>query len=288
MFGDRPLSDDELYCASAIDRRSEIYRSGSLRERVAYSCFPRPHLAFGLLVAADIARYFGFRAITAIEFGIGEGDGLREILHLSKQVTKATDIFIHVMGFDGFEGLPAPSGWRDHPEFWSHGDFYVEDKATIESSFRDRATIVVGPIAQTLSEFEPPERAPIGFISFDVDTFSSTRDSLKVFDMSTDHLMPIVTSYFDDIMGSGTRLSSVMRNSRCGQLAAVAEFNANHERRVIDPLYVARHRIVFAREPWIERVYGCHVLDHPARHRTRAPLSTKAWQAQDELKWPIR
>src|SRR6476660_2479564 len=112
MNGDRPLFDAELYPTAALDRRSEVKQSGSFRERVAYGCLEHPAYAFGLLIAADIAHYFGFRKITAIEFGIGEGEALDAILTLTEEVRTVTGVAIDVVGFDGFQGLPPTSDWR--------------------------------------------------------------------------------------------------------------------------------------------------------------------------------
>jgi hypothetical protein len=284
----RPLDQRELYPTYALSRRDEIARSGNFRERVAYACFDKPDYAFGLLTAADIAVYFGVQKITAIEFGVGEGAGLLALAELAHSITSTTGVEIKLVGFDRFVGLPEPSSWRDHPEFWAEGDFQVRNPAATQAKLKGVAEIIVGDIAETLTSFGLSSDRPIGFISFDTDTFTSTRDALGLLDAEPTCLLPVVVSCFHDMYGSGTRLSSAMRNSRSGQLGAVAEFNATRPLRVIDPFHVIRHRIVFSREPWLDRIHACHVLDHRLRLRSRQPLSTADWQEQSQLQWQLR
>ena len=63
-------------------------------------------------------------------------------------------------------------------------------------------------------------------MSFDLDLYSSTRDALALFTVPPTRLLPVVVSYFDDVLGGLRRIGSLFRNEACGQLLAIREFNA--------------------------------------------------------------
>src|SRR5579872_2863973 len=49
---------------------------GSVATRVRYDVFDRPHYAYGVYSAADLAKRLGLGAIQVIEFGVAGGNGL--------------------------------------------------------------------------------------------------------------------------------------------------------------------------------------------------------------------
>src|SRR6185312_13201999 len=90
--GRRPLLESRgsgTICRTSILRRVErkvwslvrneaswIDRRGDFRTRERHGRIPRAHFVYGLLRAADLAKFFGYRTVTAIEFGVASGDGL--------------------------------------------------------------------------------------------------------------------------------------------------------------------------------------------------------------------
>jgi hypothetical protein len=238
---------------------------GTLRQKEYYGVVRRPPYAYGLLRAATIAAYFDVPEITACEFGVAAGDGLVNLIELAGQVTDATGIGVRVYGFDTGEGLPEPSGFRDHPELWSSGDFPMVDRAALLRRIAGRASLLFGDIATTVPQFlqSLDASAPMGFVSMDVDLYSSTRSALGALLGPPDAYLPAVGMYFDDV-------DFYFANAWCGELAAIADFNATNAPRKID-----RDRSVTQRplqRPWYDRMYICHVLDHPARQTPRARL----------------
>jgi len=104
----------------------------------------------------------------AIELGVYKGTTLRVIREAYAG---------KVYGFDSFQGLP--QDWReDYPA----GTFAVDSIPKV-----DGATIVVGMFHERLPEILPTLNAPVTFIHFDCDLYSSTTESLAA-----------VTEYLDD------------------------------------------------------------------------------------------
>ena len=67
------LSLRSVYGEEVISKREHIRQHGSFREKVAFDVAGRPPYAFGLLAAADVAKYFGISRLTAVEFGVADG-----------------------------------------------------------------------------------------------------------------------------------------------------------------------------------------------------------------------
>ena len=129
------------------------------------------------------------------------------------------------------------------------------------------ATLVLGPIADTLPGFCAADPAPVGFVSVDVDLYSSTVDALRLFEANPSILLPRVYTYFDDIMGHTF--------SDCnGELLAMAEFNGHHSHRQVCKIHGLRFFVdeSLREDKWVESLYIAHILDHPlyARPSSRA------------------
>jgi hypothetical protein len=277
------------YPRALLDERERVATSGTFRQRVQFDLVERPHHAFGLLAAADVASFTGIGKILAVEFGVAEGVGLRNLSEVAAAVTAETGVGIEVVGFDSGHGLPAPVDYRDHPEIWVEGDFAMPDPAELEASLPEGVELVLGPVATTLPRFLASLSKPIGFVSFDLDLYSSTSDALAVFEIGCDRLLPVVVSYFDDVLGGTRRIGSLFRTRAAGQLRAIDEFNAGGRFRRIDPIRVLRQRRPLDREPWIDRTYALHVLDHPLRNgtRPRPAMSMKEHGQVSQFEWPL-
>lgn len=279
------------YPPALLEARKAAAQNGSFRERVRYDLIDRPPYAFGLLAAADMARFCGVSRITAMEFGVAEGAGLLNLCEVAAQVTAETGIAFDIIGFDTGKGLPQLEGYRDHPEIWSAGDFAGVDAAALEAKLPAHARIIWGDIRETLPDFIASLNgsSPIGFIANDLDLYSSTAASFQLLRARCDALLPVVIHYFDDTHGSPTRIGSLFRNRWCGQFAAIEDFNAAHEFRKIDRLYTLHARRPMDRELWLEQMFALHVLDHPqrGRERSRDTLKMHGHGHTDLMHWPL-
>jgi hypothetical protein len=240
---------------------SWIARTGDFRTKEQYGLIERPNYAYGMLRAADCARYFGRNEVTVVEFGVASGAGLTNMVDLANVIEQGTRVKFHIFGFDTGAGLPQINGYKDHPEIWNAGDFATEDRSTLENRLNGNAQIIWGDIEQTIEPFvvRLTDRAPVGFISVDVDIYSGTRSALKILDGRASCYLPAVSMYFDDV-------SFFFANRWAGELAAIEEFNEQNKLRKID-----QDRSLgsgWRHEPprgWHSRTYICHLFDHPAR-----------------------
>jgi hypothetical protein len=255
---------------------SWVCRFGAFRERERFGVLDRPHYAYGLLRGADVAKSFGHTAMTACEFGVATGNGLERLIQLSESVGREVGIDIRVVGFDTAKGLPAPRGYKDHPEIWSQGDFSPRSRQDLERQFAGRVELIVGDVDETIVGFVDSlsERAPLGFAAFDMDTYSSTRDSMRGLCGPAACYLPAVSLYFDDV-------GFFFANRTCGALAAIDEFNENNPLRIVDRDRSLPGRHVHPAAPWYSRMYAFHVLDHEVRQvsRKRRKLTIEEHQA---------
>jgi hypothetical protein len=104
----------------------------------------------------------------------------------------------------------------------------------------------------------------------DLDIYHSTKASLALYEVLHEKLLPVSIAYFDDTLGSPTRMGSLFRNRWAGQLLAIDEFNASHQTRKIDEIRVLHYRRPLFHEQWLAQTYAVHVLDHPLRNRMNA------------------
>ena len=79
---------------------------GSVPTRVRHDIWSRPHYAYGIYSAADLAKRLGLSAISVIEFGVAGGRGLLAMENIAREISSNfTKIEILVLGFDGGQGL---------------------------------------------------------------------------------------------------------------------------------------------------------------------------------------
>jgi len=230
---------------------------GSVPLLVEYDVWPRPSYAFGVLRAAELARSLGVRAISVVEFGVAGGRGLLALEAIAIQVEKHTGVGITVLGFDAGSGMPEPIDYRDLPHVWRRG-FYQMDEPSLRSRLR-RAQLVLGDVGETaLPLLREKKIPPLGFISFDLDYYSSTRKALRVFDAEHDTHLPRVWCYFDDLI----QPERACHNEWVGERLAINEFNREHTGlclSVIPSLRVMRPRPSW----WNEQMFILHDFAHP-------------------------
>ncbi len=163
-----------------------------------------------------------------------------------------------VWGFDTGSGMPRTDDPRDMLYVWQPG-FFAMDAAGLKKKLR-RAELVLGDVGATVPGFvEQQSPAPIGFIAFDLDYYSSTRDAFRLFDAADRWFLPRVFCYFDDVIGDDAELHSEFS----GELLAIDAFNRAHENTKIGRLHLLRHKRRIS-APWNDVIYVCHRFGHPS------------------------
>jgi len=213
----------------------------------------RPHYRWGTLCAAFLGKALGYKRISVIEFGVAGGDGLIALERFAAEAAAASGVHIDTFGFDTGTGLTKPQDYRDLPQLWYEGD-YVMDVAKLRQRLRD-ARLVLGPVAETVPQFLAAGPAPIGFVVFDLDLYSSTMDAFKIFEAPDQLLLPRITCYFDDIIGYS-------HSDFNGERLAIADFNRTHELRKLSQIYGLRYALHLD-QWWTEQMYMFHAFRHP-------------------------
>jgi hypothetical protein len=216
----------------------------------------RANYLYGVLHAARLANVLGIPAISTIEFGVAGGRGLLALEKASVYAEEAFGVAIDVYGFDSGHGLPKPTDFRDCPNLFLEGQFPLDEARLLPSL--ERAELIVGLVDRTVPEFMSRRPAPIGFVSFDLDLYSSTACALRAFEGDPELLLPRVLCYFDDITG----FTYADHN---GERLAISEFNDAHQRRKLSPIYAAEFYVPQreSRGLWPQKLYFAHILDHP-------------------------
>ena len=214
-----------------------------LASEIRHNFFVHTHPKYGLqlIYALWQAKLCGYQKVTAVEFGVASGRGLSALENYAQDFSSKFDIEVIVQGFDTGRGLPSPQDYRDHPEIWTGGDY----------SARYTGPVIYGDIKNTLPQYiENWGDSVLGFVSLDLDLYSSTINAMPIFEMSPDQYLPSVMVHLDD---TNTQLTM---NPWCGAELAVNEFNNTHTMRKFEQ----KHHC------WnIDNFYVMHVLDHDMR-----------------------
>lgn len=234
----------------------------------------RRHFGHCMMHAALLAQKLGHRRIASIEFGVAGGNGLVAMEQHAEAIQAKTGVEIVVYGFDLGHGLPPPRGYRDMPYLFQPGS-YTMDVAKLKARLKS-ARLVLGDVAETTLEFTARENPPpIGFISFDLDYYSSTAAALKVFEADHRYLLPRVSCYFDDIVGD----VDWAYNEFTGELLAIKEFNDTHDHIKIARVNGLRYFKKWIPKAWHEQIFVAHLFEHADYgkpiHETRAELPLK-------------
>lgn len=228
---------------------------GSLSTRVRFGIFDRPNYAYGVYCAADEAKRLGLESISVIEFGVAGGRGLLALERIAALVASELKIQIHVVGFDAGTGMPAPVDYRDLPHVWDSG-FYQMDEAKLRASLRPSTELILGPIEETVPKWM--SKASIGFVSFDLDYYSSTKSAFRLFQSSQNTWLPRVYCYFDDLMWP----EYACHSDYTGELCAIREFNEEQPDKKFSRINMLRY-IRLRDEAWNEMMYVLHDFGHP-------------------------
>jgi hypothetical protein len=230
---------------------------GSVETRVAFDIWPRPHYAFGVFSAAQLAKSLGLPGISVAEFGVAGGRGLLALEKIAAEISSDVGIRIDVFGFDAGSGMPEAIDYRDLPHVWAKG-YYKMDVEPLQARLTS-AQLVIGDVGETIPETLGREGIlPIGFIAFDLDYYSSTVKAFRVFDGPAETRLPRVFCYFDDIIWP----ERACHNEFTGELLAIREFNEAKPSRKLAPLHLLRNmRHVPA--GWNDQIYVMHDFAHP-------------------------
>lgn len=216
-----------------------------------------PQYAYGTYYAARQAKALGIDEISAVEFGVAGGNGLVALEEIAEQVKKATGVNVRCFGFDLGSGMPPSVDFRDLPYVWKQGIFQMDvDRLT---SRLQRAELLLGDVSETIPRFAADDSIPpIGFISFDLDYYSSTKSAFQLFGSEDKRFLPRTFCYFDDCIGDDWELHSKFT----GELLLIDEFNRDSEPRKLGKINGLRYKTVFESR-WHEVMYVLHSFEHP-------------------------
>ncbi len=252
----------------------------TLARRVRWDLCRRPDYAYGVYHAAQQAAALGVPGISALEFGVAGGNGLLALEAIAAEVTAETGVKVETYGFDGGAGMPEPKDYRDSPYLWQRG-FFQMDVDALRRRLRS-SVLVLGPFTETVPRFVVEQRpAPIGFISFDADYYTSTMQAFRLFDEADRFFLPRSFCYFDDVIGGDWELHS----EYTGELLAIEEFNRAHADRKIARIHGLAHKRLLPAW-WHDAMFVHHRFAHPLYNRHVHP--EKDWQLHLTPERPAR
>lgn len=216
----------------------------------------RPHYAYSVFHAADLAKRLGYSSISVCEFGVAGGNGLVCLEECARSSAEFFKIRIDVYGFDSSTGLPATEDYRDIPYAWKPGMFKM-DVNKLKARL-NKAELILGNVEETVPTFITRNPAPIGALLFDLDYYSSTIAALNILRLEDRFLLPRVFCYFDDILGSVLHSYS----NKTGVRLAIEDFNRafTSTGKNLDPAYFLHTLRV--QEPWHKQIYIAHSFWH--------------------------
>jgi len=241
----------------------------SFESRLKWDALDRPGYAYGTYQAALEARALGLKGISVIELGVAGGRGLTALESHAREIQSSLGVEISVFGFDSGSGMPPPADYRDMPYVWKPG--YFKMNGHLLESRLESAEVIIGNVAETVPEFAArPGIAPLGFVSFDLDYYSSTAAALALLAMDATHLLPRVFCHFDDVVGDDWELHS----EYTGELLAISEFNACHSDRKLARIHGLAYKRMLQAE-WHVKQYVLHCFSHPLYERH---IGRQDWQ----------
>ncbi len=225
----------------------------SLAEAVRWEALTRPQYAAGVLFAAQEAHRLGISSISVIEFGVANGAGLLVLQDYASRAAREYNLKIKVYGFDLGSGLPESHDHRDHPDAWRAGDYPMTNIEGLRARLLPDTRLLLGDVAQTVPDFVRSQTCPVGFVSFDLDLYTSTRNALQLFVISGKMMLPHTPLYFDDtLMPFNHRFS--------GELLAIDDFNSKVGDVKIDVWRSVRSGMAFPESLWLRAMYLAHNL----------------------------
>jgi hypothetical protein len=242
--------------------------------RELWGISPRPAYLSGLVTGAYLALEQDVPAITAIEFGVAGGEGLLALQDEAAAVERESGVAIKVVGFDSGRGLPEMTGdYRDHPDYWKEGDFPLDEQA-LREKLSSRTRLLLGDVRENVPEFVAHiQEAPVGFVSFDLDLYSSTVHALQLLSHRNRWMLSKVPLYFDDVE------ENLVSHRFAGELLAIEEFNETTSAVKIDRWRGIRANRPFPEDPFLERMYVAYDLEAISGTRLERDLRQLPLQA---------
>ncbi len=123
-----------------------------------------------------------------------------------------------------------------------------------------KSTLVLGDVTHTVPSFLEDESIPpipIGFISFDLDYYTSTKMALRIFEHDLKRYLPRVMCYFDDTVGHDDEYHC----NYVGELLAIEEFNEQHRSIKVAKINGLRYKR-FIPDQWNEGIRVCHFFEN--------------------------
>jgi hypothetical protein len=236
--------------AGAIAR----YFPFKIQTKALWDAVTRPNYLTGVLYAANQAKEEGVPEISVVEFGVAGGNGLLALQDYVAAVEKESGIRISVWGFDTGKGLSQSCGdYRDHPDRYAPGEYAMDEKA-LTPRLHARTKLVLGDVRKTVVAFvSEAAYAPVGFVSVDLDLYSSSKAALQLLSLSGKRTLRRVALYFDDI-------SSNVHHQWAGELLAIREFNDENADLKIDQWRGLEFGRPFPEHDWLKSMYIAHDL----------------------------
>jgi len=178
----------------------------------------KPHYESILYEGCLEAKKLGINTVTVLELGVAGGNGIVSLEKYKKKIEKVLDIKIEIYGFDTGSGLPDTGSLNEDLPFFWRTDLYKMDKEALEK--RIRSKIFYGDVKDTVDDFIKVNKNKICCIFFDLDLYTSTINFLNQIPKITDHLLPRVLCYFDDVYVPENYISHFN-----GVFKAIDEFN---------------------------------------------------------------
>jgi hypothetical protein len=229
----------------------------SLNTKINFDVFDRPNYAWSIYMACKQAKKLNLKEISVIEFGVAKGHGLLQMEKLSSIIGAHFKIKIQVYGFDLGTGMPESNkNYKDLPYVWEKG-YYKMDVKVLKSKLK-KSKLILGDIKKTIKTFEKYSSAPIGFISFDLDYYSSTNSAFEIFNLDQKTFLPRVLCYFDDIRSD----NFIFHTEYSGVLLSIKEFNKASKVNKITKLNLFEHSRYF-KMAWNAHMYAFHSFKHP-------------------------
>jgi hypothetical protein len=219
----------------------------------------RPHYSYCMYNSAVLAKSLGLSRISAIEFGVAGGNGLKYMVDFAQEISKSLGVTIDCYGFDTGKGMPPPDGALDLPYWFQPGQYAMNQGALAPDGLLGK--VILGDVKETAGEFVAKHNpAPVGVVFGDLDYWSSTRDSFKLLESAKNHpqnFMPRLFMYFDDIIGTEVEMYGPFN----GQLAAINDFNTAHADMKI---HLNQNLLQFTYIRSRFQIYYAHLFSHPS------------------------
>ena len=230
------------------------FNIGSFAFRMEINALKRMPYAYICFNAAKLAKKLGYKKISVIEYGVGEGSGLLSLEEYTEEIEKILGVQIDIYGFDTGHGLSKPVDYRDLPYHWKEGFFSMNKNDLLKKLKKTK--LILGNIEETsktfFSNFKP---APVGAVIHDFDYYSPTKIALSMMESNANFFLPRVFSYFDDTIGTDIELF----NDYTGERLAVNEFNSNSADIKITTPY---HFLAQSKETWHHQIWIIHFFKH--------------------------